>query len=272
MNDTYKIYLEKAVNIIQKSNYVIALVGAGLSAESGIPTFRGKGGLWTKKGEPGPSQYRNFVKDPKSWWINNLDEQQDPERTNFRNVIDKAKPNQGHLALYELEHDGILKHQITQNVDGLHFAAGSKNITEIHGSRANIRCISCEFKTPRVELESSIAKLSYTEKIKLLPPSCHRCGGVMKPDTVMFGEPIPSSVLEECVVQTKKSDCILMVGTSATVYPAASFPQEIKTRGGKIIELNPSSTSLSEISDISIRGSTSSTIPDLVKKLGTQQH
>ena len=94
----------------------------------------------------------------------------------------------------------------------------------------------------------------------------------MKPDTVMFGEPIPSSVLEECVVQTKKSDCILMVGTSATVYPAASFPQEIKTRGGKIIELNPSSTSLSEISDISIRGSTSSTIPDLVKKLGTQQH
>ena len=92
----------------------------------------------------------------------------------------------------------------------------------------------------------------------------------MKPDTVMFGEPIPSSVLEKSVVQANKSDCILMVGTSATVYPAASFPQEIKSRGGKIIELNPSETSLTEISDISIRGSTSSTIPDLVKKLGIQ--
>ena len=270
MNGSYETSIEKAANTIQASTYVIALVGAGLSAESGIPTFRGKGGLWTKNGEPGPSQYQNFVKNPKSWWINNLDEQQDPERTNFRKVIDKAKPNEGHLALYKLEHNGILKHQITQNVDGLHYAAGSKNITEIHGSRANIRCVSCEFKAPRVELESRILKLSCSEKSNSLPPSCQHCGGVMKPDTVMFGEPIPSSVLEECVVQANKSDCILMVGTSATVYPAASFPQEIKSRGGKIIELNPAETSLTEISDISIRGSTSSTIPDLVKKLGIQ--
>ena len=206
MNGSYRTSLDEAANVIMESTYVIALVGAGLSTESGIPTFRGKGGLWTKNGEPRPSQYKNFVKDPKSWWINNLDEQQDPERTNFRKAIDQSKPNQGHFALSKLESKGILRHQITQNVDGLHYAAGSRNVTEIHGSRTNIRCISCESKIPRTALENSLTNLNKAEKIESLPPYCHHCGGIMKSDTVMFGEPIPSSVLEECVMQTGKSD------------------------------------------------------------------
>ena len=270
MNIPYEESIESASNTILSASYVIALVGAGLSAESGIPTFRGKGGLWMKNGEPGPNQYKTFLKDPKSWWINNINEKFDPERTKFRKAIDNSKPNKGHRALSKMEFVGILKHQITQNVDGLHYIAGSRNVTEIHGSRHQMRCIDCETRIPRQNIEMLLEKHPSSEKIKLLPPTCNECGGIIKPDTVMFGESIPNSVLEECMNQASKSDCILVIGTSATVYPAASIPQKIKNNGGKIIELNPSTTSLSKMADIIIRGQTSHTIPGLTQKLGLQ--
>ena len=112
--------ISAAAKIIVRSRYTIALVGAGLSVGSGIPTFRGAGGLWTKLGEPSNNGYENFLADPKVWWDQNLNAKIDPERTKFREAIEKAKPNPGHLALVDLEKICVLKHQITQNIDNLH--------------------------------------------------------------------------------------------------------------------------------------------------------
>ena len=133
--------VRSAAQSLCDSSYTIALVGAGISVESGIPTFRGPGGLWTKLGEPFGNGYEDFLRNPEFWWLQNLDQQIDPERTKFREAIDRAAPNKGHFALVDLEKIGALQHQITQNVDDLHFKAGSKSVTEIHGNLRMLRCI-----------------------------------------------------------------------------------------------------------------------------------
>ena len=138
--------IDTVSKILADSNHVIALIGSGLSSESGIPTFRGPGGLWTKIGEPPLNGYEAFKQDPGRWWRQNIDDASDPTRTEFRHAIDNAQPNYGHMALVQLESIGVLKHQITQNVDDLHFKAGSKAVTEIHGNRNKLRCVICELR------------------------------------------------------------------------------------------------------------------------------
>ena len=127
--------VDTAAKLMVGSKYVVALVGAGLSVESGIPTFRGPGGLWTRVGEPSMRGYQQFLDDPARWWEQQLDQQADPVRTEFRNAIERAKPNAGHFALAKLEELGILKLIVTQNVDNLHHEAGSQKLVEIHGNR-----------------------------------------------------------------------------------------------------------------------------------------
>ena len=251
-----------AAQIILKSNYTIALVGAGLSVGSGIPTFRGAGGLWTKLGEPSNNGYETFLKNPAEWWDQNLNPQIDPERTNFRNAIEKAQPNSGHFALVELENIDVLKHQITQNIDNLHYIAGSSKVTEIHGNRTKLRCTTCELRWHREEFDEVSPFWQ-----DILPPKCPTCSGIIKPDTVMFGEPIPISILNSCVNETNLADCILVIGTSATVYPAASFPQEVLSSGGNIIEINPEDTPLSEFAATSVKGPTESSLPKLLQEI-----
>ena len=141
--------IESATRLIVESTYVIALVGAGLSAESGIPTFRGPGGLWTRIGEPSMNGYQEFLADPSGWWKQQREQQANPDRAHFRGAIEKAEPNAGHYALAELEKLGILKRMITQNVDNLHYVAGSMQVTEIHGNRTKLRCIGCEARWHR---------------------------------------------------------------------------------------------------------------------------
>lgn len=254
--------ISAAAKIIVQSRYTIALVGAGLSVGSGIPTFRGAGGLWTKLGEPSNNGYENFLADPKAWWDQNLNAKIDPERTKFREAIEKAKPNPGHLALVDLEKICVLKHQITQNIDNLHYVAGSKKITEIHGNRTKLRCIGCDMRWHRDEFDRITLDWEQT-----LPPKCNTCFGIVKPDTVMFGEPIPLSTLNTCVDETRLSDCILVIGTSATVYPAAGFPREILSSGGKIIEINPEETPISQTATESIKGPTEDSLPKLVTEI-----
>ena len=251
--------VEKASRLLARSQYVVALVGAGMSAESGIPTYRGPGGLWTRIGEPDPRSYQAFVADPKGWWERTLNSERNPEqpeRAEMRAAMANAKPNPGHYALVDLERIGVLRHIITQNVDNLHREAGNTRLSEIHGNRTLLRCMDCSLRLRREEVQ-----------IVEAPPLCPECGGIIKSDGVMFGEPIPQDVLERCFRETELCDCMLVLGTSGTVYPAAGFPLEARRRGVPIIEINVNPTPLTDIAEVSLRGPTGDLLPLLVTKI-----
>lgn len=244
--------LRRAAGLIVAARYCTALVGAGISKESGIPTFRGEGGLWTRLGEPPMDGYQRFLADPRAWWLERLAQQRNPPE--FAQAIDAARPNPGHEALAELERLGYLKHLITQNVDNLHIEAGSRALTEIHGNRRKLRCIVCGRRGPT---------RAFTEEE--VPPRCEDCGGIVKSDTVMFGEPIPRLFLDACIEHTDRSDLMLVIGTSATVYPAADFPMQVLRRGGAIIEVNVDETPFTPYAAVSLRGPSGVLLPRLVE-------
>ena len=246
--------LERAAWVIAGSSYLIALVGAGLSKESGIPTFRGGDGLWDKHGEPPMDGYQRFLADPTSWWAERLTQQE--EMSEFARLIEEAKPNAGHIAMADMERLGYLKHIITQNIDNLHQQAGSVAITEIHGNRTKQRCIGCARRWPREEF--------VTDEV---PPRCPDCGDLVKGDTVMFGEPIPPDALESCYREAQQADAVLLVGTSAVVYPAAEFPLIAHRRGAQLIEVNPQSTPLSEACVAVLRAPSGEVLPMLLERV-----
>jgi len=222
-----------------------------MSVESGIPPFRGPGGLWTKYGEPDMGGYDRLVADPKGWWESIR--RREGYASEMLRGIEQAKPNPGHYALAELEQMGILRCIITQNVDNLHNAAGSKNVAEIHGNIFKLRCISCGSRYARGEIS-----------VEVLPPRCPKCGGVIKTDGVLFGEPIPADVLRRCEEETAKCDCMLIIGTSAQVYPTAGFPSYVHKRGGSLIEINPYDTPLTNSCKVVIRAPSGETLPQIV--------
>jgi NAD-dependent deacetylase len=237
-----------AARAILDADYPIALTGAGMSVESGIPPFRGPGGLWTKYGEPPMNGYQIFLSDPKKAWEDRIRRQNDE----LWGPLKVAKPNPGHTALKELEAMGVLRFLITQNVDDLHREAGHSALAEIHGNWKLIRCIECgaRFRGEDIRLE-------------VLPPQCPKCDGLLKGDTVAFGEPIPPDVLQHCVEHSARADLVIVAGTSATVYPAAGFAIEVKQRGGVLIESNLYESEITRICDISLRGPTGAVMPRL---------
>jgi NAD-dependent deacetylase len=245
--------IREAATIIKRSRYVTALTGAGVSVESGIRPFRGPGGLWTEKGEPPMDGYKKFEADPRGYWEEMLSP---ARRSRFGDSFAEAKPNQGHFALAELEAMNILKSLVTQNIDNLHIEAGSKRVFEIHGNRLKLRCIDCNVRFQKAGFDLST-----------LPPHCPECGGIIKDDVVMFGEPIPRDVLDACQIEAERSDCMIVAGTSAVVYPAAGLPLIVKERGGKIIEVNPLQSELSRISDVVVRAPAGETLPVLIREL-----
>ncbi len=255
MNDTQLDQaIEEAARLVVGSRHVVALVGAGLSVESGIPPFRGPGGLWTKYGEPDMRGYERFLDDPKKWW-----EERVGRTGAYQELVDalsQARPNPGHHALRELEEMGYLKHIITQNIDNMHQEAGSTAVTEIHGNRTKLRCLGCGRRWP---LDSF--------PIDELPPHCPHCGGLVKSDTVMFGEPIPRDALDECIEQTRLCDCMLLVGTSAVVYPAAGFPADVRMSGGRLIEMNPNETPLTDLCDVVLRAPAGESLPRVAARV-----
>ena len=230
--------VERAAALLAQSHYCIALTGAGISAESGIPTFRGKDGLWTKHGEPPLNQYEQFSADPAEWWQHVAERRRNPDELTA--TIANAQPNDAHYAMAELERIGILKHIITQNVDGLHRVAGAQSLTEIHGCTTLLRCINCNTRSP------------FDEIPELFPPRCDKCGGIVKTDTVMFGEPIPPDCLQRCYEESSKADCVILVGTTAVVSPAADFAFAIGQRGHPMIEVNLDPTIISQYCTVAI--------------------
>ena len=250
--------LEQAADLVRRSRHVVALSGAGLSVESGIPPYRGPGGLWTKFGQPPMLSYQEFGQDPKAWWESRIQGEREPGNPIYemKSAVDHAAPNQGHLALVELEQKGFLKCTVTQNVDNLHREAGSQALLELHGNRTWLRCTGCGSRWPRD---------GFT--INSLPPICPQCTGVIKMDTVMFGEPIPPSVLQACREQAEQCDCMLLVGTSGTVNPAARLPLLAKEAGAALIEINPEATGLTPWCDLTLTGPSGEILPLLADRL-----
>ncbi|MGB5424694.1 MAG: NAD-dependent deacylase [Desulfobacterales bacterium] len=208
-------YKEVAELLLTLENCVV-LTGAGISAESGIPTFRSKDGLWEKYDPMVYASIEVFRRDPSKYW---------QIRGDFIRNYDTYTPNAAHRALVELEQMGIVRRIITQNIDGLHRKAGSRKVIEIHGSLREIICQQCG----RTYLAPNIPEGN--------PPHCE-CGGVLKPDTVLFGEPLPPNALEAAYRESQTCRVMLVIGTSAVVYPAAHLPVMAKQKGAKIVEIN----------------------------------
>ena len=243
--------IRDAAHIIKNAKYVTCLTGAGISVESGIRPFRGPGGLWTERGEPPMDGYRRFRNDPEAYWKRRLE-----EKSEFGISIRDSKPNAGHIALAELERMDVLRYLITQNIDNLHLAAGSRNVLEIHGNGQYLRCIDCSAKWHVNDF-----------KIESIPPKCPHCGGIVKTDSVMFGEPIPSKVLSRCFEEAERSDCMMVAGTSATVIPAANLPLIVRRNGGALIEVNIRESELSSVCDVNIYAQSGEALPRLVSEL-----
>ncbi len=225
---------------------VVVLTGAGISAESGIPTFRGKDGLWKKYSPHELATPEAFSRNPKLVW-----EWYDWRRQ----LIAKAQPNEAHSTLAELE--GKLKDfwLITQNVDGLHQRAGSEKVIELHGNIWKIRCTRC-----REEYHD------YTVPFKSIPPSCKHCGGLVRPGVVWFGESLPMDALERAFALSQEAEVFLVIGTSAQVYPAAELPLIAKRNGSMLIEINPEETPITPYADITIRDRASSGLKELIER------
>ncbi|MFC1988788.1 NAD-dependent deacetylase [Chloroflexota bacterium] len=259
--------VKRAADDLVNSKYAIALTGAGISTESGIPDFRGPSGVWTLNPEAERKayhSYRDFMRDPRGWWENILAGSLEFSLGDLSN----AMPNSGHRALVELEKIGILKCTITQNIDALHEKAGTVNLLEYHGSVDKLRCLTCGSRFRKDEFD--FKKLTLENH---LPPLCPRCRGIIKTDTVSFGESIPGDVVERSLEEVRKCDLMLVCGTSAVVFPFANLPRIVGYRGGAIvIEVNAEPTPLSEegVSDYLLQGKTGEILPrilEAVKKI-----
>ena len=228
---------------------IAVLTGAGISAESGIPTFRGQDGLWKNFRAEELATPEAFNKNPSLVW-----EWYDWRRQ----LVAKAQPNEAHLFLAKMEKrlEGLWI--ITQNVDGLHQRAGSKRVIELHGSLWKLRCVSCKMEVN-----------DHSVPLKSLPPRCQSCGGLMRPGVVWFGESLPESAIREAVRISEEADVFLVVGTSAVVYPAAELPLIAKRRGAKVIEVNPEETGITPYVDLSIRKRASEGVKEAFEVLYT---
>ncbi|GAB4368024.1 MAG: NAD-dependent protein deacetylase [Deltaproteobacteria bacterium] len=239
--------LREAAETIASRGQVVALTGAGISVDSGIPAFRGAQGMWNRYD---PMEYATlgaFRRDPEKVW-GMLAEMVD--------LLRAAVPNPAHKALATLERMGLLRSVITQNVDGLHQEAGSRNVIEFHGAARDLICLSCR------------TRYSTWEKIReRIPPRC-TCGEILKPDIVFFGELIPRTALALAEAEAETAAVLLVVGTSAEVTPACDIPRIAKRQGALIVEINPEETVLTRfLSDLHLREPASSALSRLLAEV-----
>jgi NAD-dependent deacetylase len=243
--------IEKLGKWVQESKNIVLFTGAGFSAESGIPTYRGNDGLWEKYD---PEKYANinyFYQDPSYYW-NFFKEVRSP-------VLQKAKPNLAHKSIAKLESLGKIKSVITQNIDGLHKEAGSKNILELHGNTRIFSCLKCktEFSMDQVNklLEEG------------LPPECSECGGLIRPQVVFFGESLDPIILFRAEKDSSEADLFIAAGSSLVVQPAASLPLIAKNNGAKLAIINIDPTPLDSRADLVIHISVSEVFGKIVTEL-----
>ena len=258
----------EAANIISKAENLAAFSGSGVSAESGIPTFRDPGGLWDRYDADDLGGGDIFG----SLLSGNIPAAAADFISEMVKVLEEAHPNPGHLALTELEEMGILKTVITQNIDNLHSEAGNTNVIEVHGNVYRLACLSCGAKMylNRDELFGVGRELVELMRKNDLPgiiqlmTRCY-CGGISRLDVVGFGEPVQG--LPEAIFQSQRSDVFLILGTSGVVWPAASLPGHAKREGAKLIEINANEICFPSIVDISIMGKTGEILPEILERV-----
>ena len=238
--------IEKAKKLLKEADNIAVLTGAGISAESGVPTYRGSGGIWSKFAASELASPEAFRENPRKVW---------EWYGSRRKEMLKAEPNPGHLALAQLELVTPRFRLITQNIDNLHIRAGSRKVSEIHGNIFRNRCTECGHKE---EDESS----DFAEPNPL--PVCGKCGKPARVDVVWFGEQLPHKELSEAVNAARHCEVFISAGTSAKVYPAAHFPELAKESGASLIEINLEETHLSGMADLSFPGKTGEILPKLV--------
>ncbi len=235
--------IEQARHWLAEASAVAILTGAGISAESGIPTFRGDGGLWREFKAEDLATPAAFARDPKLVW----------EWYDWRRgLIAQAQPNAAHRALVEIEKRKPRFTLITQNVDGLHDLAGSGKILKLHGDIWRMRCTECgaNFPNRRVPLPK-------------IPPHC-ACGGLARPGVVWFGEALPEGIMSEAEHAVASAEVFLVIGTSALVYPAAGLIPYAKDSGARVIEINPEPTAATSIVDCALHGAAGELLPQLL--------
>lgn len=248
--DQNKTEYTRATEWLQQADRICVLTGAGVSAESGVPTFRASDGLWEGHRIEDVASPEGFERNPGLVWSF-----YNARRANVKTVL----PNPGHYALAKLENHWSDRFTlVTQNVDGLHRAAGSRNVLEIHGSLHRTRCLVCDEIQDR-GLETLAAM-----------PLCE-CGGSLRPDIVWFGEGLPEDIWEAAIMAAYECDVFLVVGTSAVVHPAASLiptAKRGKSPGAKVIEINLTETEASRFADVGLYGPSGQVLPKLVEQLG----
>jgi NAD-dependent deacetylase len=233
--------------LLQKSRLTVALTGAGISVESGIPAFRGSQGLWDRYNPLEYAHIEAFLADPGKVW---------KMLAELGGMVDQARPNPAHWALAQLEDWGYLKAVITQNIDALHQKAGNREVIEFHGNGQRLRCLQC-------------GKVFVKEDISLavLPPRCS-CQGILKPEVVFFGEPIPVAASQRAFELARTCEVMLVIGTSALVAPASHLPLTAKQNKALLIEVNLERTHLSDtISDYVLEARASQALSALVEHL-----
>jgi NAD-dependent deacetylase len=234
------------IDKLKESKKIVFFTGAGISAESGIPTFRGEGGIWNKLKPEELANFNAFLKNPDLVW----------EWYQYRRkIIHETKPNPGHLTIVSFEKYFDVT-VVTQNVDNLHRRAGSKIVYELHGNIEKNYCISCGKRYDDIDFSS------FEKNV----PKCNTCGGLIRPDVVWFGEFLPEDEYAASERAARNCDIMFVVGTSAVVYPAANIPHIAKRSGAKIVEINVDRTELSYYVDYSLLGKAGEILPKLYEE------
>lgn len=240
--------MEVAREVFRKANKVCVLTGSGVSAESGIPTFRGEEGLWKRYNPYELATPEAFAKDPLLVW----------EWYCFRrDLISKCLPNPGHHAIARMDKEKNDFLLITQNIDGLHRRAGSERIVEMHGNIWEVRCVSCD------------DPFCHDEEFETLPPRCSTCGNLLRPNVVWFGEKIPGELLDRSMEMLLLCDLFIVAGTSGVVQPAASFAHIASSHGSRVVEVNIDAGSGSRDVDYFLKGKSGEIFPCLVEDDGS---
>ena len=237
---------------VAKSQRIVALTGAGISTESGIPDFRGPQGVWTKNPKAEKlSDIRYYMADPE---VRRLSWQQ-----RLSHPAWQAEPNPGHMALVALEQSGRLHALITQNIDGLHQTAGNsrEKVIEVHGTMREVVCMRCDWRGP---MQATLDRVRGGEE----DPPCQTCGGILKSATISFGQALVPEVIDRAMRAAEKTDLLLAIGTTLSVYPVAGVVPLAKTARARVVILNAQPTPMDDLADAVLRGSIGEVLPQLI--------
>jgi NAD-dependent deacetylase len=241
--------------LIVGAKRAVVFTGAGISTESGIPDFRSPGGIW-ERFDPDDFTYQKFVKDAEArrrqWRL-------------FRGLSLTVEPNPAHYAIAELYHLGRLDCVITQNVDNLHQKAGvpDDRVLELHGNIRWLVCLGCRRRYPFEQVIARLDKLDKGEEV----PDCQICHGILKPDAVLFGEPLPEGVFQEAVTRSRRCDLFIVIGSTLVVYPAAYMPEYALDAGARLVIINLSNTPLDRKASVLVRAKAGEFMPTVIKKV-----